>query len=119
MTPPSSPLPFAAATRSASPAAPKPCLVAFVPVGDIRFFHQAALAGDATLDTFFTDEYTLNHLIHNYPKPYLAFMDGIVMGGGMGISQGASLRIVYRNHQNGHARNGHRPVPPMRVAAIS
>jgi enoyl-CoA hydratase len=52
------------------------------------------LAGDAALDTFFTDEYTLNHLIHNYPKPYIAFMDGIVMGGGMGISQGASLRIV-------------------------
>nr|WP_295771190.1 enoyl-CoA hydratase/isomerase family protein [Rhodoferax sp.] len=62
--------------------------------GDIRFFHQAALAGDSALDTFFTDEYTLNHLIHNYPKPYIAFMDGIVMGGGMGISQGGSLRIV-------------------------
>ena len=62
--------------------------------GDIRFFHQAALAGDPALDDFFTEEYTLNHLIHNYPKPYLAFMDGIVMGGGMGISQGASVRIV-------------------------
>jgi enoyl-CoA hydratase/carnithine racemase len=62
--------------------------------GDIRFFHQAALADDPALGTFFTDEYTLNHLIHNYPKPYIAFMDGIVMGGGMGISQGASLRIV-------------------------
>ena len=62
--------------------------------GDIRFFHQAALEGNADLDTFFTDEYTLNHLIHHYPKPYIAFMDGIVMGGGMGISQGASLRIV-------------------------
>lgn len=62
--------------------------------GDIRFFHQAALAGDADLETFFTTEYTLNHLIHTYPKPYVAFMDGIVMGGGMGISQGASLRIV-------------------------
>ncbi len=62
--------------------------------GDIRFFHQAALAGNADLDSFFTDEYTLNHLIHHYPKPYIAFMDGIVMGGGMGISQGAGLRIV-------------------------
>ena len=62
--------------------------------GDIRFFHKAALAGDATLEDFFTEEYALNHLIHNYPKPYIAFMDGIVMGGGMGISQGASLRIV-------------------------
>jgi enoyl-CoA hydratase/carnithine racemase len=62
--------------------------------GDIRFFHQAALAGNAELDDFFTEEYALNHLIHNFPKPYIAFMDGIVMGGGMGISQGAQVRIV-------------------------
>jgi enoyl-CoA hydratase/carnithine racemase len=76
------------------PGSPEALFGGFCAGGDIRFFHQAALAGDAALDTFFTDEYTLNHLIHNYPKPYLAFMDGIVMGGGMGISQGASLRIV-------------------------
>jgi enoyl-CoA hydratase/carnithine racemase len=62
--------------------------------GDIRFFHQAALAGNPTLEDFFTEEYALNHLIHHYPKPYIAFMDGIVMGGGMGISQGASHRLV-------------------------
>jgi enoyl-CoA hydratase/carnithine racemase len=76
------------------PGSPEALFGGFCAGGDIRFFHQAALAGDAALDTFFTDEYTLNHLIHNYPKPYIAFMDGIVMGGGMGISQGASLRIV-------------------------
>ncbi|MEY3886851.1 MAG: putative enoyl-CoA hydratase echA8 [Pseudomonadota bacterium] len=62
--------------------------------GDIRFFHQAALAGDDNLSDFFTEEYALNHLIHTYTKPYIAFMDGVVMGGGMGISQGASVRIV-------------------------
>lgn len=62
--------------------------------GDIRFFHQAALSGDPRLEDFFTEEYRLNHLIHTYPKPYIAFMDGVVMGGGMGISQGASLRVV-------------------------
>lgn len=67
---------------------------AFCAGGDIRFFHQAALAGDPRLEDFFTEEYSLNHLIHNYPKPYIAFMDGIVMGGGMGISQGAKVRIV-------------------------
>ena len=67
---------------------------AFCAGGDIRFFHQAALAGDNALEDFFTEEYSLNHLIHTYPKPYIAFMDGIVMGGGMGISQGASVRIV-------------------------
>jgi enoyl-CoA hydratase/carnithine racemase len=55
--------------------------------GDIRFFHVVALAGDPQLEDFFTEEYTLNHLVHNYPKPFVAFMDGIVMGGG-------SLRIV-------------------------
>lgn len=67
---------------------------AFCAGGDIRFFHQAAHAGDTSLGDFFTEEYRLNHLIHTYTKPYIAFMDGIVMGGGMGISQGASVRVV-------------------------
>ena len=67
---------------------------AFCAGGDIRFFHQAALDGNPELEDFFTEEYALNHLIHDYPKPYIAFMDGIVMGGGMGISQGAQIRIV-------------------------
>src|SRR5688572_21173539 len=68
--------------------------IAFCAGGDIRFFHQAALQGDPRLEDFFTEEYALNHLIHVYPKPYVAWMDGVVMGGGMGISQGARLRIV-------------------------
>jgi enoyl-CoA hydratase/carnithine racemase len=67
---------------------------AFCAGGDIRFFHAAAHAGDPRLEDFFTEEYTLNHLIHRYPKPYIALMDGLVMGGGMGITQGASLRVV-------------------------
>ena len=67
---------------------------AFCAGGDIRYFHQAALSGDVTLEDFFTEEYSLNHLIQNYSKPYIALMDGIVMGGGMGISQGAALRVV-------------------------
>lgn len=67
---------------------------AFCAGGDIRFFHQAAIAGDPRLEDFFTEEYALNHLVHTYAKPYIAFMDGICMGGGMGISQGASLRVV-------------------------
>ncbi len=67
---------------------------AFCAGGDIRFFHQAALAGDAALDAFFTEEYALNFLIHQFPKPYIALMDGVVMGGGMGISQGAKLRVL-------------------------
>ena len=62
--------------------------------GDIRFLYQAVHSGNPQVEDFFTEEYTLNHLIFSYPKPYIAFMDGVVMGGGMGISQGASLRIV-------------------------
>lgn len=69
--------------------------------GDIRFFHEAGRAtpmgGSALLEDFFTEEYALNHLIHFYPKPYIALMDGVVMGGGMGIAQGGpdcGIRIV-------------------------
>lgn len=74
---------------------------AFCAGGDIRFFHDAGKStptgGSALLEDFFTEEYALNHLIHYYPKPYIALMDGVVMGGGMGIAQagpGSRLRIV-------------------------
>lgn len=67
---------------------------AFCAGGDIRFFHQAALAGDPALEDFFTEEYSLNHLIHTYGKTTLVLMDGITMGGGMGLAQGTTLRIV-------------------------
>ena len=61
---------------------------AFCAGGDIRFLHAAGSSGNPQLEDFFTEEYALNHLIHTLGKPYIAFMDGIVMGGGMGISQG-------------------------------
>ncbi len=67
---------------------------AFCAGGDIRFLHQAGSTGNPQLEDFFTEEYALNHLIHAFGKPYIAFMDGIVMGGGMGISQGGTLRLV-------------------------
>lgn len=67
---------------------------AFCAGGDIRFLHQAASQGHPQIEDFFTEEYALNYLIHTYGKPYIAFLDGIVMGGGMGISQGGTLRIV-------------------------
>ncbi|HYW57275.1 MAG TPA: enoyl-CoA hydratase/isomerase family protein [Polaromonas sp.] len=76
------------------PGTPEALFGGFCAGGDIRFFHEAALAGNPELDAFFTEEYRLNHLIHNFPKPYIAFMDGVVMGGGMGLSQGAKVRIV-------------------------
>lgn len=65
--------------------------------GDIRFFHRAALSGDAELDDFFTEEYALNHFIHRFEKPVVVLLDGIVMGGGMGLAQGATHRVVTEN----------------------
>lgn len=72
---------------------------AFCAGGDIRFLYQSAKAGEnAVIEEFFTDEYRLNHAIFTYPKPYIALMNGVVMGGGMGISQGArhtgGVRVV-------------------------
>ncbi len=67
---------------------------AFCAGGDIRYFHEAALAGDPTLEDFFSEEYALNHLIHTFGKPTFVLMDGITMGGGMGLAQGCSMRIV-------------------------
>lgn len=62
--------------------------------GDIRFMHDAALAGDAAVEDFFTEEYSLDHLIHMYPKPTIAWMEGVTMGGGMGLAQGCDLRVA-------------------------
>jgi enoyl-CoA hydratase len=63
--------------------------------GDIRYFHAAATARQFDeLDAFFGEEYALNLHIATYPKPYVAIMQGVVMGGGMGISATAALRIV-------------------------
>ncbi|WP_394940102.1 enoyl-CoA hydratase/isomerase family protein [Psychromicrobium sp. YIM B11713] len=43
---------------------------------------------------FWRTEYKLNALIHNYPKPYIALMDGLVLGGGVGVSAHGSVRVV-------------------------
>jgi enoyl-CoA hydratase len=67
---------------------------AFCAGGDLRFFHRAARAGDPALEDFFTEEYALDHLIDAYPKPMIALMDGVTLGGGMGIAQGARVRVV-------------------------
>jgi len=52
------------------------------------------LAGDPRVEDFFTEEYMLDHLVHVFPKPTIALMDGVTMGGGMGLAQGTKLRIV-------------------------
>lgn len=66
--------------------------------GDIAFLRNSALNdGGVSGRKFFHDEYRLNHLIFAYPKPVVAFMDGITMGGGVGISQPAKFRVATEN----------------------
>jgi len=71
---------------------------AFCAGGDIRALADAARSGDmATVHDFFRQEYTLDRLIKTFPKPVLAFLNGITMGGGVGISVHGSHRIVTEN----------------------
>ncbi len=66
--------------------------------GDIAFLRNSALTdGGESARKFFHDEYQLNHLLFTYPKPVVAFMDGITMGGGVGISQPAKFRVATEN----------------------
>ncbi len=67
---------------------------AFCAGGDIRSLYDSHKAGDSAHFTFFEEEYALDQYIHAYPKPILALMDGFVLGGGMGLAQGASIRVV-------------------------
>ncbi|MFD7093595.1 enoyl-CoA hydratase/isomerase family protein [Streptomyces xanthophaeus] len=62
--------------------------------GDIRAIHADARSGGSASAEFWRDEYRLNARIARYPKPYVALMDGIVMGGGVGISAHGTVRIV-------------------------
>ncbi len=67
---------------------------AFSAGGDIRALYAWGRAGDETFCTFFRDEYRLNTCIKRFPKPYVALIDGIVMGGGVGVSIHGSHRIA-------------------------
>lgn len=68
---------------------------AFCSGGDIAAVYQAGLAGDHQVgQRFFADEYRMNAAIRDYPKPIIAFMQGFVMGGGVGVGGHASHRIV-------------------------
>lgn len=67
---------------------------AFCAGGDVRALYQLQRQGSPELGHFFAEEYALDCLIHRYPKPTIALMDGVVMGGGMGLSQGCKHRLV-------------------------
>src|SRR5690606_4982327 len=62
--------------------------------GDIRMLAESGAKDGKEARAFFHTEYRLNHLLFTYPKPVVAFMDGITMGGGVGISQPAKYRVA-------------------------
>lgn len=62
--------------------------------GDIRSLHDSFKAGTRLHTDFFVEEYALDLCIHHYRKPVMVLMDGFTLGGGMGLAQGADLRVV-------------------------
>lgn len=70
---------------------------AFCAGGDVRWLYEMGLQKNPLQMEFFINEYKLNQYIHEYPKPYIALMDGITMGGGVGISLHGSYAISSEN----------------------
>lgn len=80
--------------------------------GDVRIIHDLGKAGDPQVLDFWREEFPLNYRIARFGKPYVTLMDGIVMGGGVGISAHASHRIVTeRTKLACHAGNRYRLFP--------
>lgn len=69
--------------------------------GDIVAIYQDMLNGSDATAKFWATEYRLNSLIARYPKPYVALMDGLVLGGGVGISAHGSVRVVTERTRTG------------------
>ncbi len=67
---------------------------AFCAGGDVVGLYHAGRAGSAEWEGFFHDEYRMNQAIAHYPKPYVALLDGVTMGGGVGISIHAPWRVA-------------------------
>ncbi|MBX3708134.1 MAG: enoyl-CoA hydratase/isomerase family protein [Gammaproteobacteria bacterium] len=67
---------------------------AFCAGGDLRLTYERAKSHDPTMTRFFKEEYQLNRYIFHYSKPYVALLDGITMGGGVGISIHGSHRVA-------------------------
>jgi enoyl-CoA hydratase len=68
---------------------------AFCAGGDVINLREGQLSGDRTeVEAFFSEEYALNLMIATYPKPYIALIDGICMGGGIGVSVYGPYRVA-------------------------
>lgn len=67
---------------------------AFCAGGDIRALYDARKSGGPLTSDFFRAEYRLNRLIFHYPKPYIALINGVAMGGGVGLSVHANMRVA-------------------------
>ncbi len=67
---------------------------AFCAGGDVVGLYHAGKSGSDEWEGFFHDEYRMNHAIATYPKPYVALIDGITMGGGVGLSIHAPYRVA-------------------------
>lgn len=67
---------------------------AFCAGGDVVMLHDSGKAKDGRAEAFWRTEYALNELIHRYNKPYVALIDGIVMGGGVGLSVHGEHRVA-------------------------
>jgi enoyl-CoA hydratase len=65
--------------------------------GDIRMLAESGVKDGVEARAFFHTEYRMNHRMFTYAKPVVAFMDGITMGGGVGISQPATFRVATEN----------------------
>lgn len=74
--------------------------------GDVVSIYRDVQSGGSLGERFWRDEYRLNTRIHRYPKPIVAFMDGVVLGGGVGISAHASHRIVTERTKIGMPETG-------------
>ena len=70
---------------------------AFCAGGDIRALYEWGKDGDERATGFYYEEYLLNQIIKSFPKPYISFVNGIVMGGGVGLSVHGSHRIAGEN----------------------
>ena len=80
---------------------------AFCAGGDIRALYDAAKSGGSLPAQFWATEYKLNVLIARYPKPVIAIMDGLVMGGGVGLSAHAAHRVVTDRSASRYAGSRH------------